>query len=416
MRRLAIIIYNVVMQVAAWGEGIYSLFNKKAKRRRQVISQQYGDTEKQSIPTILFHCASLGEYLQARPLMELVRRDFHHMKIVVSFFSASGYDQVSTDEVVSATYFLPVDTKRNVEQFMRSVSPKYVVLVKYEIWLNFIQACTAANIPIYLISARFHPKHFYFSRWGIAFIDALRNIDRIFAQDVSSIDILDQNDIAAFLSGDTRADQVLTNIIKQEQHAWMRDWKSDKPLLVCGSIWPQDLQCLQPALTGLSNEYKVIIAPHEIDEAFLSEIEHTLKTSVTRWTKIGDWDKASDVILLDVVGELAHIYRYADVAYIGGAFKQGLHNIFEPAVWGIPVLFGPEIERFPEALALVEQGGAISIKSPEEIKKLLGTFVHRENRTAAGKAARDFIEEQAGGTNRIFNKMKEDGWFINHEE
>lgn len=413
---MRLIVYQILIQLAATIEWGGAFFNAKLRRRKKVLRQQFADQKQVVKADILFHCASLGEYLQARPLMEMIKGHVPNQTIAVSFFSASGYDRVKPDAVVTATYFLPIDSKRKMATFLDEIQPRVVVLVKYEIWLNLLSGCQSRSIPVYLISARFHPNDFYFKWYGADFLHAIKNMQQVFVQNDSSRKVLAKHAIDAQYSGDTRADQVQENLaVDAPELRWVGKWKGEKPLLLCGSAWPADWQHLGPAIQQVTSHYKIIIAPHEMDEQFMKQIEKDMPCPVARWTTLDEGEVATNVILLNTIGVLSKLYRFADAAFIGGAFNRGLHNIYEAAVWKIPVIFGPLHQRYPEGQMMIDEGGAFEVTDTKAITQILENFADEEVRRAAGMRAFDFVKQQAGGTQRIFNKMKADGCFIDIE-
>ena len=401
------VVYNVLMQLGEWAQSLSSLFNSKADDRRRHIRIQYKLIKKQPLyqDRILFHCASFGELEQVIPLIRKIKEATNSTSIIVSFFSPSGFHNAQEYDEIDAVIYLPVDTPKNMRQFVNEIRPKQVFLVKYEIWLNFLKELRKQQISVYLISGRFYQSQLFFKWYGSIFRNALAGINTICVQDQISLKLLQQFGISSHLTGDTRADRVIERQKRINPELQdLSDWSSEDLVLVLGSIWPEDWRIFQPIINKILQEYKLIVAPHEIENNFINRMIKVLDVKTYKWS---DHDRnvmlGSRVIMLDKMGLLADIYRYGSVAYIGGAFKQGLHNIFEPASHGLPVLFGPETTKFGEADDLIGAKAAFKVTDPTELIYALNQLKHEDFRKSAGEVARSYVQHTSGSTEKIFN-------------
>ncbi len=392
-------------------QGVAGHLNTKASLRHQGLQAQkklknFPSTNQERL---LFHCASFGEFEQIKPLLEKVKENHKDVLIYLSFFSPSGYEMAKDYEHADQIVYLPIDTKSNMNLFIDLVRPSKVFLVKYELWLNFISILHKRKIPLYLISAQFRPGQFMFSKFGGLFRKGLRQINSIFVSDESSKKLLQDIGISSVVSGDTRADRVLERKMHENNLiSGLGLWVKDRKVLVLGSIWPEDWAIFQPVIGEILKQYKVIIAPHEISQSFIDRIILGIGSNVLRWT---DWSeeeaKASDVLVLNTVGLLADVYQYGSIAYVGGAFKQGLHNIFEPAVYKMPILFGPETTKFIEAQELMNAEAAFSVKSSNELLTVLTRLLDENIRQKAGDKAQAYVRSAKGSTEVIYSELIE---------
>ncbi len=394
-----------------------SLFNTKAKlwlRGRKGWKHYLQSRLKEDKPTLWFHCASLGEFEQGRPLMERMRRDYPAYRILLTFFSPSGYEVRKNYAGADVVCYLPLDTPSNARAFMDIVKPKAAFFVKYEFWFNTLRELEKRGVPHYLISAIFRADQHFFKSWGGWFRKALQGYDFIFTQDEESLRLLRNIGIKqAEAAGDTRFDRV-AEIAKQAKDISLAATFAgeEKNIVVAGSTWPSDEEYLFPALRGvLSDSWKLIIAPHELGEAHLAAIEKGLQEQAGITSeKIVRYSLATEdtvgkmrVLVIDNIGMLSSLYRYGRVAYVGGGFGKAVHNTLEAAIWNMPVICGPAHAKFKEIGGLILCGGAFAVSSGEQLKSFLGNFLSGDSKVIdnAGFEAGKFTLDQTGATEKI---------------
>ena len=308
------------------------------------------------------HAASLGEFEQGRPLIEALRKGYPEHKILLTFFSPSGYEIRKDYNQADLVMYIPLDTPANARRFLRIVKPQLIVFVKYEIWLNFMKLAVQQGIPFLLISAQFRPGQWFFRWYGRKAENILRSLTQIFTADRSSAKLLGQRQFHnAACAGDTRVDRVIQISREAEDFSWLQDKLNGTRILVAGSTWPRDEEILKQVQDD--ETYGLVIAPHDVSETRLAGIERMFEGKISRLSRMQKSDtRRNDMILVDTMGQLAAIYQIGDVAYVGGGFDEGIHNILEPLVYRIPVVFGPKYSKFREAHDLIELdvAGAIS--------------------------------------------------------
>ncbi|KUG07581.1 3-deoxy-D-manno-octulosonic acid transferase [Solirubrum puertoriconensis] len=357
-------------------------------------------------PRLWVHCASLGEFEQGRPLMEAMRLQYPHHKIVLTFFSPSGYEVRKQWPGADYIYYLPLDTATNARAFVAAVRPQLAVFVKYEFWYHHLAELRRQDIPTVCVSAIFRPDQVFFKPWGGFFKGVLRQLAHIFTQDDASAELLRGIGLTQVsVAGDTRFDTVVATAAAPARAlpvvaAFVAD---GAPVLVAGSVWPPDVEALAPALRGWSANLRTIVAPHEINEAHLQQVEAVLPGQVVRYSQATPAAVAqARVLLIDNIGLLRELYRVGSVAYIGGAFGKGLHNTLEAAAFGLPLLFGPRYQKFKEARDLVALGAAATLTTAEETEQQLALLLNNAAlRAELGQRARAYVHESAGATGRI---------------
>lgn len=403
---LAIHIYNAAIHIAA-------LFNSKAqqwvKGRCGVfdfLSEKCADRQH----TIWFHCASLGEFEQGKPLMQKYRETHPEATVLVTFFSPSGYEIKKNDSVADIICYLPIDTPKNAKRFIQIAKPEKVVFVKYEFWFNYMQCLKNNNIPFYYISAIFRPSQYFFKPIGKWFARQLNGCSCFFVQNEQSKSLLQGIGITQVeIAGDTRFDRVY-DIAKQNQTLdFVEKFASNgKKLIVAGSTWQPDEQLLKQLLEGISREYKLVLAPHVIDDKHIAQIQGLFSSfKVVRYTQMTDEQLAtSQVLIIDTIGILSKIYKYSYVSYVGGAFETGLHNTLEAAVFGVPLFFGPNYSKFNEAVQLVNLKGAFSIYSFEEMKIKLQLYEQNpDHYKEVCDICEQFVQKNLGSCTKIMQKI-----------
>lgn len=357
---------------------------------------------------IWFHVASLGEFEQARPLIEEIKNSKPEYKILLTFFSPSGYEVRYNYPLADIVTYLPFDTKKNARRFLELTNPHMVIFIKYEFWYNYINEIYQRRIPVYLVSAIFRKNQSFFKKLRSPYRNMLSLYTHFFVQDDESHKLLQKHGIKnVTVAGDTRIDRVI-EIQKQTVNLPIVEKFIDKGsiIFIAGSSWPADEDIFINYFNSHPN-LKLIIAPHEIDESHLTEIEKKLSRPSQRYSGLTDTDTVNaDCMIIDCFGLLASVYRYADIGYIGGGFGDGIHNLPEAAVYGIPVIFGPNFIKFREAHDLIATGGGFTIKNRTEFNKLMESFINEpELREKAGKEAKNYIFSNSGATNTILNHI-----------
>jgi len=429
--------YNVVVFIMQVSIAIASLFNKKMRKmwrgQRKAISYLKANVE-EGARYVWFHAASLGEFEQGRPIMEQLRREHPEYKILLTFFSPSGYEVRKNYNGADLICYLPVDTIVNAQRFLRAVRPEKAFFIKYEFWYNYLHILKHRDVPLYSVSSIFRPEQIFFRWYGRQYSRVLKCFTRFFVQNDVSRELLSSIGITDVdVTGDTRFDRVLQikeaakqlpvvsnfceyNIADDPDddlvfaHA---GFKRPAGVFVAGSSWPPDEDIfiryfLEHKKLGYG-KWKIIIAPHVIDEEHLTQIEQKLQGyQVVRYTK-AKTDRSiqqADVLIIDCFGLLSSIYRYGTVAYVGGGFGVGIHNLPEAAVWGIPVFFGPNNARFQEAQELKENSGGIEISSYEDFASQMDELIaHPEELRQRGEAAGAYVNSRAGATAKILDSV-----------
>lgn len=349
-------IYWLVIHVA-------SLFNDKAKKwvagRKDIFTYIKKTLQDKHINgnIIWVHCASLGEFEQGRPAIETIKKNNPQQKIVLTFFSPSGYEIRKDYKFADAVFYLPLDIKSNVNEFLAIIKPIKAIFIKYEFWLNYLNELKHKNIPTYLISATFRPNQHFFKWYGLIFFNALKNYTKIFLQDENSYQLLNQQGLTNIeIAGDTRFDRVLEISQIKNELPIIKKFCSSNKIIVAGSTWPKDEEFVIAAFKKLKSKYpniKLIIAPHEVNETSVSAIEKLVGTNYSLYTNPKHLDRA-DVLIIDTIGMLSQIYRYGNATYIGGGFNDGIHNILEALAYNIPTAFGTNYKKFVEANETLE--------------------------------------------------------------
>ena len=361
---------------------------------------------------VWFHAASLGEFEQGRPLIERFRREHPEYKILLTFFSPSGYEVRKNYEGADVICYLPFDPPGNVMSFFRLVRPEMAFFIKYEFWWNFLRACKHYNIPVYSISSIFRANKVFFKWYGKGYSAVLRLVDHFFVQDEESARLLSTLHITdnVTIVGDTRFDRVLDIQAKSRELPLVETFGKDaKSIFVAGSSWPQDEELIIPYFNN-HPQMKLILAPHVIDEAHLKHIESKLKRPFVRYTEADEATVAqADCLIINCFGLLSSIYRYGNLAYVGGGFGAGIHNVPEAAVYGIPVLFGPNNKGFREAQDLLRMGGCFEITGQPLFNALVDKLTGNPRLCAKkGALCRDYIKSNAGATETIFSTLQLD--------
>ena len=400
-------LYSFVITLYSVLIGISAPFNTKARQwiegRRRWRSKISGF--KSTGHVIWVHCASLGEFEQGRPLIEKIRADKPGWKIVVTFFSPSGYEVRKNYDNADLIMYLPSDTFINAYDFIKGIKPDIAVFIKYEFWYNYLNILKRKNIPVYLVSAIFRPNQLFFKWYGGFYRLMLPKFTHIFVQNEESRDLLKgigYNDCT--VTGDTRFDRVSQIAEKARDLPLIKSFAGDGKLFIAGSSWDPDEEIVTRYINEHPDSMKWLFAPHEIDEAHLSRIEKKLTVPCSRYSLWSPENTGARVLIIDNIGMLSSVYRYGAYAEVGGGFGRGIHNILEPACWGIPVLFGPNHTIFLEAKEMLERGGAFTFSSYDEFSSIMTTLENNSDRyNVACDTAKKYIAENTGATAKVFN-------------
>lgn len=409
-------LYNFGIYLYAFVVWIISPFHKKAKKMILGQRQTYAKLKEKIDPSahyIWFHAASLGEFEQGRPIIEQVKERHPEYKILLTFFSPSGYEVRKDYPLADIVCYLPFDKKRKVKKFIKLANPKMAIFIKYEFWYNYINQLHKNNISTYIVSAVFRPSQVFFRWYGKPFRKMLRMYKCICVQDKDSSNLLEKIHVTNVkICGDSRFDRVV-DIQKQAKDLDLVDRFAQKAIsegekiLIAGSSWPKDEDVFIPYFNQ-TVDLKMIIAPHEIDEAHLKYIETNLQRPYIRYSQAAWEDMAKyDCLIIDSFGLLSSIYRYGQIAYVGGGFGVGIHNILEAAVYSIPVIFGPNFKKFREAQQLIENGGAYSIADYQSFRGLMDEFLqYDETLTATGKHAGQYVRSNTGVVDHVISVLE----------
>ena len=418
-------VYNIVIYFVLWGIAIASLFNEKVRKMWRGEREAFKILKQKVDPNakyIWFHAASLGEFEQGRPLMERIRKEYPQYKILLTFYSPSGYEVRKNYEGADIICYMPVDTRLNAIRFLRLVRPVMAFFIKYEFWSNFLHILKHRNIPTYSVSSIFREDQVFFKWYGRNYAGVLKCFTRFFVQNEESKRLLEGIGITAVdVVGDTRFDRVLQikeaakqlPICEAFRTGVASSQSADVPhhdfkVFVAGSSWPPDENIFIPFFNE-HKDWRLLIAPHVIAEEHLKLILSLIKDKkVVRYTQTTPEEAAeADVLIIDCFGLLSSMYNYGDVAYIGGGFGVGIHNTLEAAVWNMPVIFGPNNKKFQEAQGLLKSGGGFEINTYEDFSGLMNSLMNDEAfLKQAGDKAGTFVAHLAGATDKVLASVK----------
>jgi len=397
-----------LIRVLLWMSYPFSAKNRKfLQGRRRLFKQlrEFSETRNPRQPVYWFHCASLGEFEQGRPLMEEMKEQNPKIQIVLTFFSPSGYDVRKNYEGADLVCYLPLDGKRNAEKFLNYVKPKAAFFIRYEFWYGYLSVLKQRHIPSISVSTLFQSNAVPFRWYGSFYRNMLRKVTYFFAQDQNTVDLLVGIGIQSVsLAGDTRFDRVADICRHAPKNELAAAFKGESHAMVIGSSWPEDMELLLPFMKEFVDDIKFIIAPHNIEEEALQKIEEELPYKTVRYSKVKTETISNyRVLIIDNVGMLTSLYRYGEFAYVGGAFGRSLHNILEPATFGMPIFFGNRSYRHVnEANALLKNGVAFTAGDFKELRdKFKRFFNNEEERLAAAEECRQYVSENTGATQLI---------------
>ncbi len=410
--------YNLIIYLYQLGVAIYSLFNEKVRKMWRGEREAFGILFEKVDPHakyVWFHAASLGEFEQGRPLMERLKKEHPEYKILLTFFSPSGYEVRKNYEGADIICYLPLDTITNARRFLRTVRPVMAFFIKYEFWYNYLHILKHRGIPVYSVSSIFRPEQVFFKWYGRQYSRVLNCFTHFFVQNDISKTLLGKLGIdAVTVVGDTRFDRVLQIKEAAKQLPIVEAFKQDFPVFIAGSSWPPDEEIFIRYFNA-HRDWKLIIAPHVIGEEHLSQILKLLEgRQVVRYSELSSAAtehqqeiQAADVLIIDCFGLLSSIYHYGDITYVGGGFGVGIHNVLEAAVWDVPVFFGPNNERFQEAQGLKAAGGGFDFQTYEAFASKMDRFLNDpEERRQAGVAAGKFVQSLAGATEKVLRSVQ----------
>jgi 3-deoxy-D-manno-octulosonic-acid transferase len=403
--RTGILFYTISLKVA-------SLFNEKARlfvKGRKNWRKNLALKIETNARYIWVHCASLGEFEQGRPLIEEIRKQFPEFRILLTFFSPSGYEIRKNYNQADIVMYLPVDTCRNAKKFLQLVQPEKAFFIKYEYWHFYIDELKKRNIPLYMVSSIFRENQHFFKKnlWGKWYKEMLFKTEHFFVQNEKSAQLLQSIGLKNFtVSGDTRFDRVAAIAKSAKEIPIVEKFKGSQPLLIAGSTWKPD----EELLTAFVNNYpnlKVVFAPHEVTETNINRLEQLLKTTQIRFSKADENEiHRFQVLIIDSVGLLSSLYLYGNLAYIGGGFGVGIHNILEAATFGLPVIFGPNYEKFKEAVDLKKLGGAYPFHNFKELEFTLNKFLNNNSQLLKASAVcKNYVAKNTGSSNLIIKKV-----------
>lgn len=401
-------LYNLVISIAGFFLKIVAFFSPKIKLFVEGRKNVFAILEEKIKPddqTIWFHSASLGEYEQGLPVIEKTKEKYPSHKIIVTFFSPSGYEVRKNNNVADVTIYLPLDTKKNAKQFLKLVHPEKAFFIKYEFWLNYLNELEKAKIPTYLVSGIFRDSQMFFKWYGGFYRKALKAFTYFFVQNESSkqkIEAIGFNNV--MVSGDTRFDRVNAILERDNSLDFIEQFKNSQTTVVIGSSWPKDEALLANYINQAPEDVKFIIAPHNIKTDQIAALQSQITKSSILFSKKEGADLAAySVFIIDTVGLLTKIYSYGTIAYVGGGFgNPGIHNILEPATFGVPIVIGPNYSNFAEAVELVSLGGCIVIDNQEQLKTNLDRLIRDKNfLNEKSSICRKYIQDNIGATNSI---------------
>lgn len=407
-------LYTIGIHIASFVIKSLALFNSKLKQGvdgRTETFLKLKNAIQDNDKTFWFHCASLGEYEQGLPVFEALKAKHPNYKVVLSFFSPSGYEVRKNAKIADVVVYLPLDTSVNAKRFLDLVNPEYILFVKYEIWPNFLHEIKKRQLKAVLISAVFRKDQAFFKWYGSYIKSALFGFNQIFTQNESSKTLLERIDYKSVsVSGDTRFDRVLNQLKVDNSVTFIEEFKNDNLCIVFGSTWPDDDKLYLDFINSNENSgLKFVIAPHNIKPSYVDSLKTQLKVKKICFSELSNSENLSDykVFILDTIGYLSKVYSYADIAYVGGgAGSTGLHNILEPAVFGIPIIIGKNYEKFPEAKTLINLEGVTTVATPHAFNSTLNALITDDVlRKSQGKITKSFIDINKGAVLQIMDYL-----------
>ncbi|MBP7273298.1 MAG: 3-deoxy-D-manno-octulosonic acid transferase [Saprospiraceae bacterium] len=412
-------LYNIGIYIYGAGIKAFSIANNKARKWIYGRFEQHKKLEKfsqnkdKNSLVIWVHCASLGEFEQGRPVIEAFREKLPDTKIVLSFFSPSGYEIRQHYAVADLVCYLPLDTKTEAQNFIKLIQPTIAIFVKYEFWANYLYELERNKIPVFLIAANFRSNQIFFKSYGTFFANLIKKFQHIFVQNNKTVELLKQIGYSnCSVAGDTRVDRVIAIAGESKTFPTVDAFvENATKIVMCGSTWQEDetylLRYIHQHKNKEGENVKFIIAPHEVKSNHINQLAVNIKVNYQLFSTANMATLAqAHVLIIDNIGMLAHLYRYGNIAYIGGGFHAGIHNILEPAAFGLPIVFGKRFQKFPEAIQLLAEGGAFSIENDLQLQNVLDELLYdAATHKKASTACKNFIENNCGATDKIINEL-----------
>ncbi len=406
---MAVLLYNLILTLLRVLYSLAGIIDPKAEAfshgRRNFFRRFAAEVGINKAPLIWIHCASLGEFEQGRPIIERFKAEYPDHKILLTFFSPSGFEVRKNYPKADFVFYLPWDTQANATRFLEISKPRLVIFVKYEFWFHYAHAIRRRSIPFLSVSAIFRPDQFFFKSYGFFYRTILHQFTLLFVQNDESVRLLKTVGITHVTrAGDTRFDRVNQLVKQGEEIPIAKQFKGSDKVMVIGSCWAEDLEVLIPFINENYFHLKFIVAPHEVTEAFMGSFEKAINARTLRYSEAENTSEEYHVLLIDNVGMLGKLYRYGEFAYVGGAFGKGLHNILEAACYGIPIFFGNRnFQKFQEAVDLVNRGGAFEVADYHDLKTKYESVNIPQNFLLACEVTRLYVEENLGATEKIMS-------------
>ena len=399
-------LYNIFIHIYILALNLISPFNKKVKTMLKGEKECFDRLQNLNSEDKVawFHCASLGEFEQGRPLIEEVKKQFPEYKILLSFYSPSGYESKKDYALADYVVYLPNDTKSNAKKFVKKVNPDLIFFIKYEFWYNYISALKGRRL--FQVSLILRQNQYFFSWYGKWFAKQLKNFEHFFVQNQQTANLLNKIGYKnVTISGDTRFDRVMTIANNAKSFTEIEKFcEGNQKIILAGSSWLADEKIIQQAVKNL--DIKLIIAPHVVGENHINEIQQLFPEAIL-YSELANNDKKSNVLIINCIGILSNLYQYCDIAYIGGGFGVGIHNTLEAATFGKPICFGTNYHKFQEAIDLINLKAAYSISNQEELKQVLETLLHNEKiYNQSAEASKDYVKTKIGACKKIIEHLK----------
>lgn len=399
-------LYNIFIHIYILALNLISPFNKKVKTMLKGEKECFDRLQNLNSEDKVawFHCASLGEFEQGRPLIEEVKKQFPEYKILLSFYSPSGYESKKDYALADYVVYLPNDTKSNAKKFVKKANPDLIFFIKYEFWYNYISALKGRRL--FQVSLILRENQYFFSWYGKWFAKQLKNFEHFFVQNQQTANLLNKIGYKnVTISGDTRFDRVMTIANNAKSFTEIEKFcEGNQKIILAGSSWLADEKIIQQAVKNL--DIKLIIAPHVVGENHINEIQQLFPEAIL-YSELANNDKKSNVLIINCIGILSNLYQYCDIAYIGGGFGVGIHNTLEAATFGKPICFGTNYHKFQEAIDLINLKAAYSISNQEELKQVLETLLNNEKiYNQSAKASKDYVKTKIGACKKIIEHLK----------
>ena len=407
-------IYNLLIEITILFSRAFSFFsikikfflNEHKKSLKKLNEIKINPKEKR----LLFHCASLGEFEQAKPLIQKIKSKYPGLKIIISFFSPSGYQIGKNYKFADFVCYLPFDSKKNVTLFLKIIKPSMVFLIKYEFWPNYINQISKQNIPVFSICTRLHENQYIFKPYGNWLFNLIKKINHFFVQNESTKTLLEENGVENnTLIGDTRMDRVIKTWESKDTFPKIEKFIASRKCFIAGSTWKEDYEVILSKLNRL-NKIKIIIAPHKVDSKSIKTLTSMLNKSYALYSSLErEIDFKKNILIIDSIGILSKIYKYGSLCYVGGGMgKSGLHNILEPSIFGLPIIIGKNYSKFSEAKDLINMGGVKSVKNNEEFEETFEKIINDNSLSSKiGEINKSYVLKNKGATNKIFSAIKQ---------